>query len=117
MSLKYCQKSLGLTFIYLSRALGVPGFQVIAHYYSKSSLILTLTVNLGPNNAWTGTLGAVKNKTSLIGIGLLKVTYRGYKIVDFIGPLGGQESRLAQRRPRPIKSHWASSIIQLFNNF
>ena len=62
----------------------------------------------GSDNAWVGTVGAVKNMTSLIGIGVLKMTHQVYTAVDFIGPLGGFEARLAQRKPRPIKPYWAS---------
>ena len=63
---------------------------------------------LGSDNAWAGTVGAVKNMTSLIGIGLLKMTHEVYTAVDFIGPLGGFEAMIAQRKPRPIKPYWAS---------
>ena len=63
---------------------------------------------LGSDNAWAGTVGAVKNMTSLIGIGMLKMTHKVYTAVDFIGPLGGFEAMIAQRKPRPIKPYWAS---------
>ena len=46
--------------------------------------------------------------TSLIGIGMLKMTHKVYTAVDFIGPLGGFEAMIAQRKPRPIKPYWAS---------
>ena len=64
--------------------------------------------SLGSDNAWAGTVGAVKNMTSLIGIGFLKMTHQVYTVVDFLGPLGGFEARLAQRKPRAIKPYWAS---------
>ena len=63
---------------------------------------------LGSDNAWAGTVGAVKNMTSLIGIGFLKMTHQVYTVVDFLGPLGGFEAKLAQRKPRAIKPYWAS---------
>ena len=46
--------------------------------------------------------------TSLIGIGFLKMTHQVYTVVDFLGPLGGFEARLAQRKPKAIKPYWAS---------
>ena len=46
--------------------------------------------------------------TSLIGIGFLKMTHQVYTVVDFLGPLGGFEARLAQRKPRAMKPYWAS---------
>ena len=68
------------------------------------------TSPLGSDNAWVGTVGAVKNMTSLIGIGVLKMTHQVYTVVDFLGPLGGFEAKLAQRKPRAIKPYWASHL-------
>ena len=39
-------------------------------------------------NSWIGTVGAVKNKTSLIGIGHLKSIYQYWQAMDFAGNLG-----------------------------
>ena len=39
-------------------------------------------------NSWIGTVGAVKNKTSLIGIGHLKSIYPYWLAMDFAGNLG-----------------------------
>ena len=57
-------------------------------------------------NSWIGTVGAVKNKTSLIGIGHLKVVYGYWLAMDFAGNLGMQETRMAQRKPRPVPSYY-----------
>ena len=75
------------------------------------------TSPLGSDDAWVGTVGAVKNMTSLIGIGVLKMTHQVYTVVDFLGPLGGLESRLAQRKPRPIKPYWASLVDFIIHPF
>ena len=70
------------------------------------------TFYLTEQSSWgmTGTVGAVKNMTSLIGIGTLKMTHQVYTVVDFLGPLGGYETRIAQRKPRAIKPYWASHL-------
>ena len=52
--------------------------------------------------------------TSLIGIGFLKMTYQVYTVVDFLGPLGGFEARLAQRKPKAIKPYWASPMKVIY---
>ena len=52
-------------------------------------------------NTWRGTVGAVKNRTSLIGIGHLKSIYPYWMAMDFAGNLGMQETKMAQRKPRP----------------
>ena len=72
--------------------------------------VLKQYITLGSDNAWTGTVGSVKNMSSLIGIGFLKMTHQVYTVVDFLGPLGGYEARLAQRKPRAIKPYWASHL-------
>ena len=85
----------------------MPDFQVVANNFCKLCLLITLNlIIVGPNNAWIGTVGSVKNMTSHIGIGLLKMSHNVYTVVDFLGPLGGHESRLAQRKPKEIKPYW-----------
>ena len=52
----------------------------------------------------------MKNKTSTIGIGMLKMTKIFYEAVDFIGLIGPYEVKIAQRRPRPLKPYWVSLV-------
>ena len=52
----------------------------------------------------------MKNKTSLIGIGHLKVVYGYWLAMDFAGNLGMQETRMAQRLPRPVPSYYVRTI-------
>ena len=69
------------------------------------TLMLNYKYNTEKLNSWIGTVGAVKNKTSLIGIGHLKVIYPYWLAMDFAGNLGMQETRMAQRMPRPVPSY------------
>ena len=66
-------------------------------------------------NSWIGTVGAVKNKTSLIGIGHLKVVYGYWMAMDFAGNLGMQETRMAQRLPRPVPSYYVGTIHSCYH--
>ena len=38
------------------------------------------------------------------------MTHQVYTVVDFLGPLGGYEAKLAQRKQRAIKPYWASHL-------
>ena len=51
-------------------------------------------------------MGAVKNKSSTMGIGMLKMNQHFYTAVDFMGLIGPYEVKVAQRRPRPLKPYW-----------
>ena len=84
----------------------LPGYCQIAT--RSRSIWIQICVHLGPSNAWIGTVGAVKNKTSTMGIGILKMNQYFYSAVDFIGPIGAHEVKITQRRPRPLKPHWVS---------
>ena len=53
-------------------------------------------------------------KTSLIGIGHLKSIFQYWQAMDFAGNLGMQETRMAQRFPRPVRTLYVSKIHLTF---
>ena len=78
-------------------------------------LMLNYEHNAETLNSWIGTVGAVKNKTSLIGIGHLKVVYGYWLAMDFAGNLGMQETRMAQRLPRAVPSYYVRTIHSCYH--
>ena len=63
----------------------------------------------GKLNAWIGTVGAVKNRSSLIGIGHIKIVEYYWRGVDFAGLLGQQESKISQRVPSSLPAYLVST--------
>ena len=60
-------------------------------------------------------MGAVKNKTSTMGIGMLKMSGDFYTAVDFMGLIGPYEVKVAQRRPRPLKPYWVGPLKEILS--
>ena len=65
------------------------------------------------SNTWAGTVGAVKNKSSLIGIGHIKIVQYYWFAADFVGLLGDQNSKISQRLPNSLPAYLVS--ISLIN--
>ena len=63
------------------------------------------------SNTWIGTVGAVRNKSSLIGIGMLKKVFYYSHAIDFVGQLGMQESKAGQAIPKNIPTYSVSIVI------
>ena len=63
-----------------------------------------------------GAVGAVKNRSSLIGIGNFKIVYPSWQAVEFAGHLGMQESKAAQAIPKylPLYLVCTCSMIDKF---
>ena len=58
-----------------------------------------------------GTVGAVKNKTSLMGIGHVKMVYPYWKAMDFAGNMDSYDVIMAQRKPRPKSALFVSFCL------